>query len=66
MATPAPTSERIYVTLDDANEATVEITITTRGLGAVDPPIRRAPTARDLHRLADSLARRIYQFHPEI
>lgn len=61
-----PTSEKLYLPLDGSTEAVVEITIKTRGLGAIDPPTRRAPSAKDLHQVAELLTRRIYQFHPEI
>lgn len=63
---PPPTSEKLYLPLDATTEAVVEITIKTRGLGAIDPPTRRAPSAKDLHQVAELLTRRIYQFHSEL
>jgi hypothetical protein len=63
---PPPTSEKLYLPMDATTEAIVEITIKTRGLGAIDPPTRRAPSAKDLHQVAELLTRRVYQFHSEI
>ncbi len=63
---PPPASEKLYLPLDATSEAVVEITIKTRGLGAIDPPTRRAPSAKDLHQVAELLTRRVYQFHTEI
>ncbi len=59
---PPPTSEKLYLPLDATTEAVIEITIKTRGLGAIDPPTRRAPTAKELHEVAGLLTRRVYQF----
>lgn len=61
---PPPVTEKLYLPLDATTEAVVEITIKTRGLGAIDPPTRRAPTAKELHTVAGLLTRRIYQFTP--
>lgn len=61
---PPPRSEKLFVTLDATTEAVIEITIKSRGLGAIDPQTRRAPTARELHQVAGLLTRRVYQFHP--
>lgn len=61
---PPARSEKLFLSLDATTEAVVEITIKTRGLGAIDPQNRRAPTARELHEVAGLLTRRVYQFHP--
>jgi hypothetical protein len=61
------TTETIYVPILDGIQARVEIQIIQDSPfeGApLERPIRRAPTARELHTLADLLTRRIYQFHP--
>jgi hypothetical protein len=57
-------SEILFLPLDQTSEAVLQVTIITSGLGAVDPPTRRAPTARELHQIAELLTRRTYQFHP--
>lgn len=65
-APSTPRSERLYLSLGPDSEAVIEITVKTRGLGAIDPPSRRAPTAGELHEISGLLARRIYQFHEHV
>lgn len=57
-----PKTEKLFLPIDAHTDAVVEITIKTRGLGAIDPPTRRAPTAKELHQVAGLLTRRVYQF----
>lgn len=59
---PPVKSEKLFLTLDATTEAVVTVEIKTRGLGAIDPQTRRAPTAKELHAVAGLLTRRVYQF----
>lgn len=65
MPQPLP-SEKLYLPLDADSEAVMEITIHSRGLGALDPQTLRAPSAKELHLIADLLTRRLYQFHSNL
>lgn len=58
-------SETIYIPLEAGLQARVEIQIIEEPLPSPNErPLRRAPGAGELHRTAEQLLRRIYQFHP--
>ena len=61
-----PATETIYIPILEGIQARVEIQIIEEPAipAALEPQLRRAPTARELHTIADLLTRRIYQFHP--
>lgn len=58
-------NETLFIPLADDTGAVVVIHLKTRRPGAMDPPQRRAPTAGELHQIAEALVRRIYQFTPD-
>lgn len=57
-------SEKLFIALEDGVEAVVTVEIKTRQPG-IDRPQRRKPTVTELHQTAESLVRRVYQFHPD-
>lgn len=59
-------TETLYIPLAEGLSARVEIQIIMEPAAPPpgERPTRRAPTARELHTIADALARRVYQFHP--
>jgi len=60
------TTETLYVPILDGLTARVEIQILQEPAAPTpgERPNRRAPSARELHTIAEALTRRIYQFHP--
>lgn len=58
--------ETIFVPLAEGLSARVEIQVIQEPAAPTpgERQIRRAPTAGELHAIADLLTRRIYQFHP--
>ena len=66
MSAPAPKIETLHILLGADSEARIEITVTTDGLGAVDPPCRRAPTASELQVIARYILQRQYHFTSQL
>ena len=61
-AAAAPPQETLFLALDEATEAVVTVTLHARGLGAVDPPTLRVPSAAELHSVSQLLSTRQYSF----
>lgn len=59
-------SETIYIPLAPGIQARVEIQLILEPAAPTpqERPVRRCPTARELHHTAEALLQRIYQFHP--
>ena len=56
------TPEILFVPISSEEQAVLTVEVETSGVGAVDPPTRRAPTARELERIARSLLARTWKF----
>lgn len=57
--------ETLYIPLAPGVQARVTIEIIQEGLPSPgERPLRRQPTVRELHHTAESLLKRVYQFHP--
>ncbi|MBK1884122.1 hypothetical protein JIN85_17005 [Luteolibacter pohnpeiensis] len=61
---PNPKQTTLFLPISSDAEFVVTVQVKTAGLGMIDPPTRRAPSAEELHLAAELLQRRVYQFHP--
>ncbi len=59
-------TETLYLPIAEDVEAVVTIQIKRPGTGHLDRPQRSKPTVRELHQVTDALARRVWQFTPDI
>jgi len=60
---PAPSTIRVHFGISDHSEAVMDIHIAEDGLGAIDQPTKREPTAREMDLIARAMRGSSYLFH---
>ena len=59
-------AEILFIQLTSEEQAVLTVEVETCGIGPMDQPTRRQPTARELDAIASALQRRDYQFASSI